>query len=880
MWRARVSVTPEGGRGGSAAVAGVSPRGTDLWGGVRALKWHRAGVGCLCVGAVAVALVAIRAMGAGAVTVRPARVVALRNALPGVRASVSDGRLTLSGAHGLRLSLSAPALGRGGELRPVAGSSAPSVGGNVVTLAAPAITEWFANRAWGVEQGFTLPHRLAGDGALVISQVVSGNAVGRAQAGGTSVTFTSPAGVLRDDDLVVTDARGRTVPARLGIGAGRLTITITDAHAAYPLRIDPVIVTPVTQTPAANADTGLNPVSVAFSPSGGLLATSNVQDSSVSMFTVNDATGTLTPLGQTISGGAFAYGVAFSPVGTLLATANSTYGCAPTCDNGSVSTFQVGATGALTLASTVGAGMQPQSVTFTPNGLFLATANVYSNSVSVFGVNDMTGALTPVVQSPATNADTGTEPYSAAFSPSGGLLAVPNDGAGTVSMFLVNDMTGALTPVTQSPASNADVGASPVAVAFSPSGGLLAVANSESSALSIFQVNQTTGALTPVTQTPASNADTGGSTGVAFNAGGGLLAASNAAGSVSVFQVNATTGALTPVSSASTGTDSDPFGVAFSPCGGLLATANQRLSTRSVFTISGDSSAALLPGCTSATSGGAGGSGRSGGGGGGTGGGGPTGPPVETAAPTVSGTPAAGHRLTCSTGAWTNDPTAFTYQWYRDGTPIQGATASTYVVTAGDEQLTLTCSVTAANAKGAGSSTTSAKTTTVAVPHVAKCPAATGTLAGVRLGLVRLGMTRAQARHAYTKSSDRGKRYQDFFCLTPIGVRAGYASPKLLATVAKRDRKSLAGRVIWASTASAYYTADGVRVGATIVAAGKRLPLTGPIKIGANDWYLARQRSSTVVLKVRDGLIEEVGIADRALTVGAQAQRTFLQSFS
>jgi 6-phosphogluconolactonase (cycloisomerase 2 family) len=880
MWNVRVFVTPGGSPAGKPAVegvAGVLPRGTDRWSGVCAPRWYRSGAACLCIGAVAIAFVVVQVLGVGAVTDGPARVVVLRNTVQGMRASVSDTRFALSGAHGLRLDLSSPALGRSGELRSVRGSSAPSVDGNVVTLAAPAITEWFANRAWGVEQGFTLPYRLAGGGALVISQVVSGNAVGRAEAGGSDVTFSSRAGVLRYDDLVVTDAHGNPVPARLGVGADRLTITITDAHAVYPLRVDPVMVTPVTQSPASNADTGLNPVSVAFSPGGGLLATSNVQDSSVSTFSVNDATGALTPLGQTVSGGAYAYGVAFSPDGRLLATANSTYGCAPTCNNGSVSTFQVGATGGLTLASTVDAGMQPQSVTFTPNGRFLATANVYSNSVSVFGVDDTTGALTPVTQSPATNANTGTYPYSAAFSPSGGLLAVPNDGAGTVSMFLVNDMTGALTPVAQSPASNADAGTAPVAVAFSPSGGLLAVANSESSALSIFQVNQATGVLTPVTQTPASNADTGGSTGVAFNAGGALLAVSNASGSVSLFQVDATTGELTPASNASTGAaDSDPFGVAFSPCGGLLSTANQHLDTMSMFTISGDSAATLLPGCTSATSGGAGGSGGSGGSGSGS----PTGLPVETGTPTISGTAHARDKLTCSTGTWTNDPTGFTYQWYRDGTPIQGAAGRTYIVQAGDEQLTLTCSVTASNANGAGSAASSAKTARVPVPHVARCPAATGKLAGVRLGLVRLGMTRVQARHAYTESSNRGKRYQDFFCLTPIGIRVGYASPKLLTTVPKRERKSLAQRVIWASTASAYYTANGIRVGATIGAAGKALKLTGPIKLGANDWYLAPERSSTIVLKVRRGLIQEVGIGDRALTLGAKAQRNFLESFS
>ena len=161
--------------------------------------------------------------------------------------------------------------------------------------------------------------------------------------------------------------------------------------------------------------------------------------------------------------------------------------------------------------------------------------------------------------------------------------------------------------------------------------------------------------------------------------------------------------------------------------------------------------------------------------GGGSGGG--DGAPANTAPPTVSGTAKAAARLTCSTGSWTNDPTGYAYQWYLNGTPIQGATSSTYVVQTGDEQLTLTCSVTASNSKGAGASVTTRKGATVPVPYVAKCPAATGKLSGTTLGLVRLGMARAQARRAYTKSSNRGKKYEDFFCLTPIGVRVGTARP-------------------------------------------------------------------------------------------------------
>jgi len=433
-------------------------------------------------------------------------------------------------------------------------------------------------------------------------------------------------------------ARARVVRVLTALLLGALALG--GAAGRADAVVDPVMVTPVTQSPAANADTGLNPVSVAFSPGGGLLATSNVEDDTISMFSVNDVTGALTPVGTPEAAGAFPWGVAFSPDGGLLADANSTYGCAPTCYNGSVSTFQVGATGALTPASTVDAGMQPQSVTFTPNGLFLATANVYSNSVSVFGVDDTTGALTPVTQSPATNADTGKYPFDAAFSPGGGLLAVANDGSNTVSMFAVNEMTGALTPVTQSPATNADTGMTPWSVAFSPNGGLLAVANSASSAVSIFQVNDATGALTPVTQSPASNADTGDSQGVAFGAGGALLAtADTVSGIVSLFQVNDATGALTPdpqspASNADTG--AFPYSLAFSPNGGLIATANFDANTVSMFTLSG--STATGTGSETGTGTGTGGTSGSGSGSGSTGTAGAGG----GSAPTSTGTSGAG----------------------------------------------------------------------------------------------------------------------------------------------------------------------------------------------------------------------------------------------
>jgi hypothetical protein len=62
--------------------------------------------------------------------------------------------------------------------------------------------------------------------------------------------------------------------------------------------------------------------------------------------------------------------------------------------------------------------------------------------------------------------------------------------------------------------------------------------------------------------------------------------------------------------------------------------------------------------------------------------------------PTISGTPAVGQTLTVKTGIWTPTWVNLTYQWYRNGSPIAGATAATYKVVSADAGSALTIRVT------------------------------------------------------------------------------------------------------------------------------------------------------------------------------------------
>ncbi|WP_106815835.1 S8 family serine peptidase [Microbacterium timonense] len=69
--------------------------------------------------------------------------------------------------------------------------------------------------------------------------------------------------------------------------------------------------------------------------------------------------------------------------------------------------------------------------------------------------------------------------------------------------------------------------------------------------------------------------------------------------------------------------------------------------------------------------------------------------PVAKAAPTVTGSPKVGKTLTANPGKWEPKTVTLAYQWLRDGTPIEGATAKTYKVAAADAGTSLSVRVTA-----------------------------------------------------------------------------------------------------------------------------------------------------------------------------------------
>ncbi|HEX3391611.1 MAG TPA: glycoside hydrolase family 27 protein, partial [Solirubrobacteraceae bacterium] len=81
--------------------------------------------------------------------------------------------------------------------------------------------------------------------------------------------------------------------------------------------------------------------------------------------------------------------------------------------------------------------------------------------------------------------------------------------------------------------------------------------------------------------------------------------------------------------------------------------------------------------------------------------------PPPTPRPAIQGTPAYGSQLVCVPGVASDPAVQLSYVWLREDEPIAGATAGGYVVRAADEGRHLQCRVTASDAAGSASATSS-----------------------------------------------------------------------------------------------------------------------------------------------------------------------------
>jgi len=308
----------------------------------------------------------------------------------------------------------------------------------------------------------------------------------------------------------------------------------------------------LTPLPGFPIATPANPYRLAVSPSNKFLYLANVSTSSIPVYSIDPSTGALTQItGSPFSAGPGMSWVVLDPSGRF-AYVNSS-------GSNSVYAYTVDAnTGALTavpgspfVAQRTGRD-EPGALAIDPAGKFLFAANYRTNTLCVFTINATTGALTQIPGSPF---PTGNTPGSGTTDPSGRFFYLTNSYSNDVSAYTIDPNTGALTPIPGSPFPTGPYTgletAYPTTIAVDRNGHYAYVTNEAAGSISIFSIDPVTGALTPIPGSPFPSpfpSSNSGPTAFTFSSDGSLAYVANQrSGSVSLYSVNSITGLLTVV---------------------------------------------------------------------------------------------------------------------------------------------------------------------------------------------------------------------------------------------------------------------------------------------------------------------------------------------
>jgi 6-phosphogluconolactonase (cycloisomerase 2 family) len=226
-------------------------------------------------------------------------------------------------------------------------------------------------------------------------------------------------------------------------------------------------------------------------PSGNFAYVTNRDDGTVSVYSIHADTGMLSPSGAAVAVGAGPEAIVIDPTGRFafvqVAQGVESYSIAASgamapinavamgvavndialspsgsvlyaaAADGSVSKLSVDGAGALSAVATfTTGGAGEQTIFIEPNGRVAYVTSLADNSVAAFGIEPLTGDL---ILPAAGTVSLGADPGSVAMGPTGEFLYATNEGADTISVYSVNQASGALTAV-----------GTPVAADFAPVG--------------------------------------------------------------------------------------------------------------------------------------------------------------------------------------------------------------------------------------------------------------------------------------------------------------------------------------------------------------------------------------------------------------------------
>jgi len=271
--------------------------------------------------------------------------------------------------------------------------------------------------------------------------------------------------------------------------------------------------------------TGTFPQAIHVVSSGQYAWVTNYLDNNVSIYKVNNTTGKLSEMGRPgyFAPGSFPQAVASAPYGNLVYVTNYW--------GNSVTAMSFDEDHGPSPLGTVAAGSVPYAVVVHPSGKFAYVTNNGSRSVSAYSIGS-TGALASMGPAVAASG----EPMGIALHPNGRFAYVANNGSG-VLVYAINTSGGALTL-----AGTASAGTKPQSVTIDPSGSYAYVANFGSSSVSAYRVDSSTGALTAL----GSYATGRNPSSVVIDPSGQFVYTANTGGgSSTAFRITAGSGALT-----------------------------------------------------------------------------------------------------------------------------------------------------------------------------------------------------------------------------------------------------------------------------------------------------------------------------------------------
>lgn len=159
----------------------------------------------------------------------------------GPAARFVEGRAELAIA-GRPFSLATHAITRDGQAPAILEAGASRrIGDEVQTSRGPGIVEWWKSLARGLEHGVTLTERPSGEGELVVELALGGALSPRLEGAGVALIDDTGRTVAHYGELVVLDARGRTLPSSMRVMGDRIQLAFTDVGARYPVVVDPML---------------------------------------------------------------------------------------------------------------------------------------------------------------------------------------------------------------------------------------------------------------------------------------------------------------------------------------------------------------------------------------------------------------------------------------------------------------------------------------------------------------------------------------------------------------------------------------------------------------------------------------------------------------